>query len=231
MVVSLYIEGATSPDMLAYGRVILDQLQHQSAPAFFYFVRRLMQLGHMHQASVLDIGCGYGWTSAAIALLGANTVTANDIRPGMIQAILGRTSELRKDGLDLQVHPLLGDICETELPGESFDAIVTVEAIEHIRDLNSLFAQCARLLRPGGRCVLADTSNALNLRLRSSTHRMWKLRDSSWAFVREQQRLKPQENTGRGSLRRDARIHPYRASPRAFINGRGHFGGGHGRAD
>ena len=96
MVVSLYIEGATSPDMLAYGRVILDQLQHQSAPAFFYFVRRLMQLGHMHQASVLDIGCGYGWTSAAIALLGANTVTANDIRPGMIQAILGRTSGFAK---------------------------------------------------------------------------------------------------------------------------------------
>ena len=150
----------------------------------------------MRGVHVLDVGCGFGWISAAIAMLGANSVTANDVRAGMTRAVAERMAALRSAGLPLDVAPLLGDICELDLPERSFDAIVSSEAIEHIHDLDALYAQCARLLKPGGRCVLADTSNARSRRLLSSRRHMWKQRDVSWQFVREQQRQKPEENAG-----------------------------------
>lgn len=193
---ALYIDGATSTDMQTYGRDLLEQLHRDGAPAFFFFVRRLMQLGRMWGVDVLDVGCGYGWLSAAIALLGANTVTGNDVRPGMTLAVAERTAALEAAGAPLHLTPLLGDICDLDLPERSFDTIVSSEAIEHIRDLDAFFAQCSRLLKSGGRCVLTDSSNARNRRLLSSTRRMWKERDASWAFVREQQRRKPDENVG-----------------------------------
>ena len=134
---SLYISGASSTDMQTYGGGLLEELRSDGAPAFFYFIRRLMELGDMRGVDVLDVGCGFGWISAAIAMLGAKSVTANDVRGGMTRAVAERTAALRIAGLPLDVVPLLGDICELDLPERSFDAIVSSEAIEHIHDLDA----------------------------------------------------------------------------------------------
>ena len=42
---------------------------------------------------------------------------------------------------------------ELAFPDDSFDAVVSVHAIEHIPDLAGAFAEMARVLRPGGRAL------------------------------------------------------------------------------
>jgi tocopherol O-methyltransferase len=49
---------------------------------------------------------------------------------------------------------LLGDWLENDLPGESFDAAISIESSEHMTDKPAFFAQAHRVLRQGGRLVV-----------------------------------------------------------------------------
>lgn len=56
--------------------------------------------------------------------------------------------------------------------GQSFDAIFCHQTIEHVHDLDRMFAKCATLLRKGGRCVISNDNNALNNKLLAQTRQM-----------------------------------------------------------
>ena len=47
------------------------------------------------------------------------------------------------------------DYMRSGLPAASFDALTAISAIEHGYDGEALFAECARLLRPGGHLLLS----------------------------------------------------------------------------
>jgi SAM-dependent methyltransferase len=96
---------------------------------------------------VLDAGCGSGYGSAELART-ARSVVGVDIS---------------NDALDFgRLHfPLPGlhfarASC-TELPfcGGSFDLIVAMEVIEHLKEWNKLLAECRRLLAPGGQFIVS----------------------------------------------------------------------------
>lgn len=101
---------------------------------------------------VLDLGCAGGFMAEALALRGAH-VTGIDPAAEAIHAARAhaRLSSLRI-GYDIGVGESLpyGDA--------AFDAVVCVDVLEHVTDLNKVLSQVARVLRPGG-LFLFDTIN------------------------------------------------------------------------
>lgn len=101
---------------------------------------------------VLDLGCAGGFMAEAMALRGAN-VTGIDPAAEAIEAARrhARASNLRID-YDVGVGEAL------PYDAAAFDAVVCVDVLEHVADLNRVLAEVARTLRPGG-LFLFDTIN------------------------------------------------------------------------
>ncbi|MFT3756601.1 MAG: bifunctional 2-polyprenyl-6-hydroxyphenol methylase/3-demethylubiquinol 3-O-methyltransferase UbiG [Pseudoxanthomonas sp.] len=101
-------------------------------------------------ANVLDVGCGGGLLSEALAKRGAQ-VTALDLSPELI-----KVAKLHKLESGVQVDYRLQSVeaLAAEAPA-SFDAITCMEMLEHVPDPQSILDACARLLKPGGTLFLS----------------------------------------------------------------------------
>ena len=101
-------------------------------------------------ASVLDVGCGGGLLSEALAGEGAQ-VTAIDLAPDLLKIarLHGLESGVRVDYVSSSVEALAA-----ERP-VAFDAITCMEMLEHVPDPGSVIEACAHLLKPGGRLFLS----------------------------------------------------------------------------
>ena len=53
---------------------------------------------------------------------------------------------------------IIGDMCKSELPDNSFDVVVSVEVLEHVEEDELFLDQVRRVLKPGG-CFLMTTPN------------------------------------------------------------------------
>jgi SAM-dependent methyltransferase len=94
---------------------------------------------------VLDVGCGLGGTTERFAKeLGAR-VEAIDISPRMVELTRAR-------GVDAKV----GDAQELPYGDSSFDCVFAGWVLYHMPDLDRAIAECARVLRPGGRLVASS---------------------------------------------------------------------------
>jgi cyclopropane fatty-acyl-phospholipid synthase-like methyltransferase len=107
---------------------------------------------------VVDAGCGVGGTSLYAAERYGCTVVGLNINRRQI-AIARRRA--RERGLTRQVSFKFCD-CSVRLPfaDGSVDAIVTIESACHYADRPRFLAECARVLRPGGRLVGQDWMGA-----------------------------------------------------------------------
>ncbi|MEO6154474.1 MAG: bifunctional 2-polyprenyl-6-hydroxyphenol methylase/3-demethylubiquinol 3-O-methyltransferase UbiG [Thermomonas sp.] len=104
----------------------------------------------LDSASVLDVGCGAGLLSEAMAKSGA-VVTAIDLAPNLLKVarLHGLESGVKVDYRETSVESLAD-----ESPG-SFDAVTCMEMLEHVPDPASIIEACARLLKPGGRLFVS----------------------------------------------------------------------------
>lgn len=120
---------------------------HALNPARLGYVAARMQLRGAH---VLDVGCGAGLLSEALAAEGANVV-ALDLAPELIK--VARLHGLEsKIGVDYRLQS--AESLAMEMPGR-FDAITCMEMLEHVPDPGSIVHACASLLKPGGRLFLS----------------------------------------------------------------------------
>jgi len=191
-----YIEQSQNPDIQDYGAGLLRDLRAGAAQRYFWELHYAMELGKLHNCRVLDIGCGFGWNAMYLALCGNNEIVALDIRETMTAPLDEFLSKLRSRGRNIPITTLTGDVCAMDFEPESFDAVYSNEAIEHIRDLDVMFGKCRQLLKPGGSFVFVNDSNALNSQTRTSTQEMWEMRDNSWACIEEILKERPIENQG-----------------------------------
>ena len=101
-------------------------------------------------ARVLDVGCGGGLLSEALARQGAQ-VTALDLAPDLIK--VARLHRL-ESGLEVDYRVQSVEDLAAEAPA-SFDAITCMEMLEHVPRPGAILQACARLLKPGGKLFLS----------------------------------------------------------------------------
>ena len=120
---------------------------HALNPARLGYVAQRVALA---DAAVLDVGCGGGLLSEALAQAGAN-VTAIDLAPNLLKVarLHGLESGVKVDYRQMPVEALAA-----EAPA-SFDAITCMEMLEHVPEPASIINACATLLKPGGRLFLS----------------------------------------------------------------------------
>ncbi|ARU02286.1 bifunctional 2-polyprenyl-6-hydroxyphenol methylase/3-demethylubiquinol 3-O-methyltransferase UbiG [Yoonia vestfoldensis] len=101
---------------------------------------------------VLDLGCAGGFMAEALARRGAQ-VTGID---PAAEAIAAARQHATAEGLDIAYDVGLGEALPYDPAG--FDAVVCVDVLEHVTDLQKVMHEVARVLRPGG-LFLFDTIN------------------------------------------------------------------------
>ncbi|WP_419805362.1 SAM-dependent methyltransferase [Terriglobus sp.] len=115
-----------------------------------------LQVDHLAAPRVLDLGCGLGATLRSFArqlpyarLLGITRV------PWQVEQANQRSAAA---GLSSRVHVVQGEYQDTILPRGSYDAVYALESSCHAHgdDKRALLTEAYRLLRPGGRLVVAD---------------------------------------------------------------------------
>ena len=99
---------------------------------------------------LIDLGCGTGLDAVHLAGQG-HQVTATDWSPGMVARTRERAEQA---GLSVDTHALGAHELQ-RLPGEGqFDgAYSNLGPLNCVPDLTAVAAECARLIRPGGRLV------------------------------------------------------------------------------
>lgn len=93
---------------------------------------------------LLDIGCGNGDFLARMRRRGW-IVEGLEVDPEAVEAA--------RAAHGLTIH--LGDLEGLAFPGNSFDAITMNQVIEHVHEPVPLIRECLRILKPGGKLVVA----------------------------------------------------------------------------
>jgi 2-polyprenyl-6-hydroxyphenyl methylase/3-demethylubiquinone-9 3-methyltransferase len=99
---------------------------------------------------VLDVGCGAGLLSEAMAKSGAQ-VLALDLAPELIEVA---KIHLLESGLQVDYRLQSVEAIALEMPG-AFDAVTCMELLEHVPDPGSVLQACASLLKPGGKLFVS----------------------------------------------------------------------------
>jgi len=113
-------------------------------------VDMMARVGGITQGTrVVDVGSGYGATARQLAADHGATVTTLTISE---QQWRFATSH---DPDNPRVTYLLRDWLDNGLPDDSADVVIAIESVAHM-DSARAFAECFRVLRPGGVAVIAD---------------------------------------------------------------------------
>ncbi len=116
------------------------QALHQLNPLRLAFVKKYTDLLGL---KLLDVGCGAGIFSEALAKEGAR-VTGIDLSPAVLKAAREH-AEAHNLPIDYQEVAI-----ENFAPTEAFDVVTCMELLEHVPNPAELISHCARLVKPGG---------------------------------------------------------------------------------
>ena len=127
---------------------------HQINPARLQFVERFVVLSGLR---VLDVGCGGGMLSEALAERGAS-VLGIDLAESALQA-----AEAHRAGQAVEYR--LESSRETAARGEVFDVVTCMEMLEHVADPAAVLRDIHALLKPGGWAFFSTINRTLKARL------------------------------------------------------------------
>lgn len=101
----------------------------------------------------LDIGCGPGLTSLALALAVGDQgrVDAIDIAPPMLQLAARRCEDVK------QVAFHQADVLQLPFANGAFDVALATQVYEYVADLDAAFLELARVMKSGAQVLLVDT--------------------------------------------------------------------------
>ena len=127
---------------------------HQINPARLQFLERFVVLSGLR---VLDVGCGGGILSEALAERGAS-VLGIDLAESALQA-----AEAHRAGQAVEYR--LESSRETAARGEVFDVVTCMEMLEHVADPAAVLRDIHALLKPGGWAFFSTINRTLKARL------------------------------------------------------------------
>ena len=102
--------------------------------------------------NVLDLGCGGGFMSEALAIKGANVTGVDPAEKAIAIA------ERHAAPQNLSIRYVIGTGEKLPVADASMDCVVCVDVLEHVVDLGGVISEVRRVLRPGG-MFLFDTIN------------------------------------------------------------------------
>jgi 2-polyprenyl-6-hydroxyphenyl methylase/3-demethylubiquinone-9 3-methyltransferase len=106
--------------------------------------------------AVLDVGCGAGLLSEAMAQLGAG-VSAIDMSE---EALKVATAHAQSQQLSIDYQQTPVEKLAEQQP-ESFDIVTCMEMLEHVPDPSSIIKACAKLTKPGGYLFFSTINRTL----------------------------------------------------------------------
>ncbi len=108
------------------------------------------------QPRILDVGCGGGILSEALAKAGAQ-MTGIDLSLASLEAA---RQHAQAGALTIDYRAITAEELAAEQP-ESFDAVTCLEMLEHVPEPQKVIAACARLVKPGGRVFFSTINRTL----------------------------------------------------------------------
>lgn len=131
-----------------YDDELWELLPEEPGPPPDHLRRFVRGLGRAEHA--LDIGCGDGRLTIE---LDAAAVTAADVSRVALERTRKRLSARSAELVELMPDAPL------PLPDSTYDLVLSAETIEHVRDVQLLFSETRRVLRPGGRVALTTPAH------------------------------------------------------------------------
>jgi SAM-dependent methyltransferase len=113
------------------------------------FIAGIGRIAHLSGRRLLDVGCGEGSLTIPLGE-GFDEVHGLDVQEANIELFLDRLDGDQKS----KYMPRLSSASRLEFPDNYFDAIISIETLEHVDNLAAVTQECVRVLRPGGQLVL-----------------------------------------------------------------------------
>ena len=104
---------------------------------------------------ILDIGCGGGLLSEPLAKMGAEVVGA-DAAPTNVEVARRHAAQ---SGVGVDYREATAEALAAA--GETFDAVLAMEIVEHVADVEAFVAACTSMVRPGGLTVFATINRTM----------------------------------------------------------------------
>ncbi|HRW48215.1 MAG TPA: class I SAM-dependent methyltransferase [Caldilinea sp.] len=154
---------ATDPTYLAYQygtseklRIRQEAHEHYSERPNDFFVWALDLLDLHPGQLVADVGCGPGAYHALVAAAGC-TAIGIDASFGMMRDVAAQAAEQR-----LAVWPVQASAERLPLADSSVDRLMANHMLYHVPDQEAALAEMRRVLKPGGRVMLATNAEDAN---------------------------------------------------------------------
>ncbi len=161
---------------------VTDEFTRQ-APTFDLFAEKTDEqvaarftaaLGEAGRGDLIDVACGPGVVTAAIAPRAASVVGFDATEP-MLDRARARCAKLGLANVAFEC----GNAESLPFDGARFDGAVTRLAIHHFADPQRALAEMFRVLRPGGVAVIVDVVSAENAEDSNLQNAIERLRDPS----------------------------------------------------
>ena len=140
-------------------QMVLDQFTRQAIPFSQMHARDDSEIHQLlirtaditADDEVLDVACGPGLVACEVAKV-ARHVTGIDLTPAMIEQARERQKSLVQANLTWKV----GDAQPLPFPDGTFSRGITRYSFHHFTDTRGVFAEMARVCKPGGRVTVCD---------------------------------------------------------------------------
>ena len=120
-----------------------------------HFDRDTAALRPFEGLRIADIGCGGGLLSEPLARLGAQVVGLDAAADSI------EIARLHAEAAGVPVDYRCAAAEELAAAGESFDAVISMEVVEHVANLPLFLDACAALAAPGGVLLLATLNRTV----------------------------------------------------------------------
>ncbi len=118
-------------------------------------IDKVIQWGHIGDPQspkhILDLGCGIGGSSLALAQRFGAQVTGITLSPVQAKRAQERAEAA---GLSPQVQFQVADALQMPFESDTFDLVWSLESGEHMPDKQQFLAECWRVLQPGGQLMV-----------------------------------------------------------------------------
>lgn len=116
----------------------------------------LFEAQQLKNLSILDVGCGGGLLAESLARLGAN-VTAIDPSEQNIQVA---SNHSKTDRLTANINYKVTTVDELCKSDEKFDAVCSLEVIEHVDNPAMFLRACSGCVKPGGSLFISTLNRS-----------------------------------------------------------------------